>query len=199
MNESFPRISIPKPVEPFIYPKEYLRRTVEAFDACVDFLRDPDSFPNQEINQLVTLLWRLIGNKQIPLVLDQWGIREMSFIVLGNSVKQTPFFILPVDFLKQVNYDPIYQLGAIVFNASQGRDYYTGKITGNNKAEVKRRARAYESEALLTLDKMAKASGQTIQWNPYQLEILRENPQGIKSLPSDLVYSTPSWQPPRFG
>jgi len=201
-RELFPQLpELPgfNPKEPFINPQEYLIKTDKAFDACVDFLRDPNSFPNQKINQLVTLLWRLIGNQEIPLVLDKWGIGEMSFVVLGNSLQQVPFFILPVDFLRQVNENPIYQLGSIVFNASQGRDYYTGKITGKNKPEIQRRARGYEAEALLTLQKMAEEEGATIKWTPYQLEVLRENPRGIASLPRHLVYSTPVWQPPRFG
>src|SRR3989344_8609540 len=82
---------------------EYYAKTVQAFDSCVDFLRDPQRFPNQKINKLVELLWRLIGNKHIPIVLDQWGVSEIFFTVQGRGIEQTPFFILPVDFLNQVN------------------------------------------------------------------------------------------------
>jgi hypothetical protein len=198
-RELFPQLPGFDPKEPLINPQEYLRKTVEAFDACVDFLRNPISFPNQEINQLVTLLWRLIGNKEIPLVLDKWGCPELSFFYERRGHLTTSFFILPVDFLKQVNENPIYQLGSIVFNASQGRDCYTGKITGKNKPEIERRARGYEAEALLTLQKMAEEEGVTIKWTPYQLKVLQENPRGIASLPRHLVYSTPVWQPPRYG
>jgi len=199
IKELFPQLPSFDPREPLIDPEGYLRKTVKAFDACVDFLRNPNSFPNQEINKLTTLLWRLIGNKEIPLVLDQWGFPELSFFYERRGYLTTSLLILPVDFLRQVNENPIHQLGAIVFNASEGRDYYTCKITGKNKPEIERRARGYEAEALLTLQKMAEEERVTIEWNPYQLEILRENPRGIASLPRNLVYSTPNWQPPRYG
>jgi hypothetical protein len=199
-RELFPQLPGFDPKEPFINPQEYLRKTVEAFYACVDFLRKPIFFPNQEINKLVTLLWRLIGNKEIPLVLDdKWGSPKLIFSYARRERLTTGLLILPEDFLKQVNENPIYQLGRIVFNASKVRDYYTGKITEKNEPEIERRARGYEAEALLTLQKMAEERGGNIEWTPYQENVLREYPQGIASLPRHLVYSTPVWQPPRYG
>ena len=181
-------------------PEEYLRNTVEAFNTCVNFLRNPNSFPNQQINKLVTLLWQLIENKEIHLVLDiRRRFRELSFYYERSGYLTTSSLFLPLDFLKQAYENPIYQFGSIVFNASKVRDYYTGKITEKNEPEIERRARGYEAEALLTLQKMAKERGGTIEWTPYQLNVLRENPQGIASLPRHLVYPTPVWQPPRHG
>jgi len=46
---------------------------------------------------------------------------------------------------------------------------------------------------------MAEERGGTIEWTPYQENVLRENPQGIASLPRHLVYPTPVWQPPKYG
>lgn len=180
-------------------PEEYLRKTVEAFNTCVNFLRNPNSFPNQEINQLVTLLWQLIQNKEIPLALDNGRFPELTFSYERRGYLTTSLLFLPVDFLKQAYENPIYQFGSIVFNASKVRDYYTGKITEKNEPEIERRARGYEAEALLTLQKMAEERGGTIEWTPYQLKVLQENPRGIASLPRHLVYSTPVWQPPRYG
>jgi hypothetical protein len=198
-RELFPQLPSFNPIEPLINPQEYLRKTADAFYACVIFLRDPNSFPNEEINKLTNLLWQLIVNKEITLGLDKGRIREMSFVVLGNSLEQVPVFILPVDFLEQVNKNPIDQLGAIVFTASQVRDYYVGRIGKDNEKDIERRARGYEAEALLTLQKMAEKERVTIKWNRYQRMILQENPRGIKSLPRHLVYPTPAWQPPRYG
>lgn len=178
---------------------EYFEKTVRVFDSLVDFLRDPNTFPHPEINQLVTLMWRLIGNKEIPVVLDQWGIPTMSFVVIGNDIKQMPMFIIPQNFISQVAQNPVLQLGAIVNMASQARDFYVGKIKKGSSNEVNRRAKAWEAEALITLKQMAQQENFDLVFNKYQLQILAENPQGLRSLPPELNYSTPVWQPPRFG
>jgi hypothetical protein len=38
---------------------------VVMFTYLMDVLRDPKSFPNSYINELMTLTWRLLGNKVI--------------------------------------------------------------------------------------------------------------------------------------
>ncbi|GIW63754.1 MAG: hypothetical protein KatS3mg091_556 [Patescibacteria group bacterium] len=186
-------LSVPKNTE------EYLNRMVEVFDSLVDFLRNPDKFPDPQINQLVTLLWSLIGNKDITVVLDQWNFPSVSFAVLGNNIEQQPILIIPRDFIIKVAEDPVFQLGMIVYMASQARDFYTGKIKEGSSDILTRRARAWEAQALLTLEEMAQKEGVQLTLNKYQLEILQENPNGLSSLPPELNYSTPIWQPPRFG
>lgn len=80
---------------------EYLRETAQAFDACVDFLRDPNHFPNTKINQLVTLMWRLIGNNEIPITVDKSGaVPAFVFMVLARGIEVAPIYIIPRDLLR---------------------------------------------------------------------------------------------------
>lgn len=176
--------------------REFLGNIVSAFDGCVDFLRDPKYFPNAEINKSATLMWRLVGNKQIPATLDQWGLPTVAFTVLAKGNEQFPLLILPKDFPKQVHEDPIFQLGIIGYMSSQCRDFYCGKITAASRQEVNGRAQAFEAETLLTIQRMAALEGITFQLLSIQREYLSKFPQGLASLPSAMHYSTPEFSPP---
>lgn len=176
---------------------EYFSGIVNAFDGCVDFLRDPQRFPNAEINKVAALMWRLIGNKQIPAVLDtEWNLPSVSFMVLADGPNQLPLVVLPKDIVKQVQQEPVIQLGIIGYIASQCRDFYCAKINRNNSAEINTRAQAFEAETLLTIQRMAALEGITFQLLSIQREYLSKFPQGLASLPSAMHYSTPEFSPP---
>lgn len=173
---------------------EFVDKSVETFDVLVDFLRDSERFPNTEVNELVTLTWRLIGNRRTPVTLDQWGVKSLSFVAYKEESSQKAMFIMPTDFIDLVREDPVMQMGAVVFNASQGRDFYTGRLISDGSQIVNRRARAFEAETLHTLSRMAKGEGVTLRWNPYQSGVLNEFPQGLRDLPNRLNYPTPVYK-----
>jgi len=168
-----------------------LAQFVRCFDSLVDFLRNPDTFPNEEINKSVTLMWKLIGNKEVHAVLDQWGLPSLSFAVIKEGDKQCPLLILPPDFPRQVKENPVFQLGIVAYMSSQTRDYYTGRIKGNNSEEINAMARAFEAEALLTLKKMAEEEEIILHFNGLQRGILEQFPKGLGSLPVGSNYPTP--------
>lgn len=168
-----------------------LAQFVRSFDALVDFLRKPETFPNKDINEIATLMWRLIGNKEVPAVLDQWGLPSLAFTVLKKDAQELPMLIMPVNFIDQVKEDPVFQLGIIAYMSSQTRDFYTGRIKGDNSEEINIRARAFEAEALLTLRKMAEKEGITLHFNDLQRKILEKFPEGLNSLPAGSNYPTP--------
>lgn len=85
-----------------IFETRDLAEFVRSFDVLVDFLREPETFPNKDINQSVTLMWKIIGNKEIPVVLDQWGVPSIAFAVLKKDAEELPMLIIPQDFLSQV-------------------------------------------------------------------------------------------------
>lgn len=172
---------------------EDLAEFVLSFDALVDFLRRPETFPNRHINESVTLMWRLIGNKEIPAILDQRGFPSIFFTMFKKGDREFSMLILPKDFPSQVKEDPIFQLGIIAYISSQTRDFYTGKIKGDNSGEINARARAFEAEALLTLKRMAENEGITLNFNNLQRKMLEEFPEGLKSLPVGSNYPTPTY------
>lgn len=184
--------------------QDRVEQMTQTFDSLVDFLRNPDSFPNQEINRLAALMWKLIENKHIPAALDPTGeMSSISFAVLGNQIEQQPFLFLPQDFLELTKQDPEVQIGAFAYMASQCRDFFCNKITGNNSQEINRRAQAYEAEALHAMQKIAKEEGITLRLIPFQEEILAQFPNGLEDLDPELVYETPQysifqWGDPRL-
>lgn len=171
--------------------QQRVEQMTQTFDGLVDFLRNPDSFPNQEINKLTTLMWRLIGNKHIPVALDPTGrMPSISFAVLGNHRKQEPYLFLPQNFIALAKEAPEVQIGAFAYMGSQCRDYFMGKITGANSHEVNRRAQAYEAETLITLKALARQEGIPLRLIPFQVEILRLFPRGLADLEDRLKYQT---------
>lgn len=170
---------------------EYIEQSINTFDAFVDLLRDSKRFPNNQVNELVTLGWRLIGNKITPVVLDQWGTPTLSFAAMGKVQEHVGVIIMPTNYIDLVREDPVMQLGAIVFTASQARDYYTGKMGNESSHDINKRARAFEADALNTLDHLAQGEGLQLEWNTYQQAILAEFPRGLEDLAENLRYPTP--------
>ena len=174
--------------------QDQVEQMTQTFDSLVDYLRDPDSFPNPEINKLATLMWRLIGNKHITVALDPTEkMPSISFAVLGNQIKRQPFLFLPKNFLELTKQAPEVQIGAFAYMTSQCRDFFYNKVTGRNSKEINRRAQAYEAEALLTMQEIAKREGITLRLIPFQLEILEYFPNGLEDLEPELVYPTPPY------
>lgn len=171
---------------------EFVRQTTNAFDKCVDFLRDTKRFPNKEINQLTGLMWNLIRNRNIPIVLDLSGrIPDFIFMVTEEGLKVRPLYVLPKKFLSSINSEAVQQLGVIVYMASQGRDFYLNKVRKGTSQEINTRAQGYEAEALITLQKMCEGEDLTVSWWPFQQGILERFPNGLKSMPQGLAYQTP--------
>lgn len=106
--------------------REDSNRIVFFFDTAVDALRSP-LFPNVPVNEAVTLMWRLIGNRMIPSAAGP--VPTLSFTALGNDPKHLNAAVLvPANWPDLVAQNYKYQLGGIVFVASQCRDWYNGKL-----------------------------------------------------------------------
>lgn len=169
----------------------FSQANAHAMNLLVDFLRDPSRLCHPQINQLVTLLWRLVGNHEITTVPDQWNLRRPSqaFVIFGSRVQQIALIVFPLNFLALVKRDPMMQLGAVVNMASQGRDYFSHHLDPHTQV----RARAYEAELLTLLPGMHQREYLTWQNNAYQDEVVRDYPCGLSSLPSPLQYPTPTY------
>lgn len=192
--------------------KEYLRRPIHhvsadsnenalnkvaAFYECIDFLRDPTRFDHEGINSISTLMWRLIRSGEVSLTLDQGDMTLLTFAVIEKGIEQTPMVVIPRNFLKQVNTNPIFQLGDFVYIASQCRDYYSGRSLLHNAVEADIRARAYAAEAFNMFEKMASEEGVELNFNLSQLEYLKHLPkEPLKNLPPGINYRTPIYRKP---
>lgn len=179
-------------------PEQHVERVetmTQLFDNLVDFLRDETSFPNNKINQLATLMWRLIGNEHITVALDPTGyMPSVSFAVLAEGYERIPILFLPQNFISQTARAPEVQVGVFAYMASQCRDYFVNKIMGDNTQEVNKRAQAYEAEALLTLSELALEEDIKLELIDFQYQILEAFPNGLADLNEELRYNTPSYE-----
>lgn len=163
--------------------KAHMDNLVTMFDTLVDTLREPKSFPNPRVNEVVKLMWRLIGNQVVRVALNTEvaHLPGAAFSLLGNSTVHEAIIWLPQNYAEKAVNDRLFHMGGIAFCASQCRDFYNGKILGNG-VDVKRRALGYESEFLHTI-----AQAEEFKPNDWQKQVLDEFPDGIASV-QQLLY-----------
>jgi hypothetical protein len=147
------------------------------FTLMVDYLRNPKNVPNSEINKLAALFWDLVGNKICPC-----GVTNVSSLSFwgeykGESKETVAFIFCPPNWLEMVQNDLTMQFCAIISVASKAKDYWNRKYVGFNETleNSQKRAYSYETEFLSILD-------QRHELNHYQRSILKEYPQGMRSV-----------------
>lgn len=104
------------------------------FDACVDTLRDRRTFPDREINSLVTALWRLVGNKLVPTAVsnEEFGLRFAVVDITPEPGKgqpwQQPAIYLPINWPLDLSNDMEGELSKLVEAAVRA---YSFAVLGN--------------------------------------------------------------------
>lgn len=157
------------------------------FDIAVDALRTPSEFPNVSINELMTLFWRLVGNNITPSALSE-SVETVSFFSEIHEDERIAVILVPVNYVTLCKKDPFMQYGALVFTASQARDYYNDRLYV--RSDVMQRAYANEAEYLNTI----KALIPQFKSNRYQKDVMKRFPYGLASLDPKLNYvSRPYW------
>jgi hypothetical protein len=167
----------------------------DKFSELVDLLR---TNKNPRLAMLGTLIWRLVGNHVIPVAMVE-GIPTLSFTALRNPAGIMGMVICPEDWLEQIEANPLYCMGGIVFVASQCRDFWNGKILYPAQDQdqsatfgpgpqiatdpiVLKRAFAYEAEYLHSIF----PSGD-LKPNDYQSKVMAAYPKGLDTS-LDLIY-----------
>ena len=153
--------------------KEYMSGVTATFDYLIDFLRQ--DFPNPHINEVCTLAWRLIGNKQVNVAMGLPIPTNFGFAILGSVSNPMPIVAIREDWLNYALQNRTMGLGAICLAASQCRDWYNGKIIGE-RDRANDRGNMYEAEMLLTLMQHEK-----FKPNDWQEQILKKFPKGLDS------------------
>jgi len=167
---------------------EYTVQCMLAFASLSDFLKDPQRFPNKDINRVVEQMRNLMARKKIPLVTGNWDVPELSFAMAERQGRKMPILITPKDYLAKVKSDPIWQLGMISAKAALIKDYFSGMIPDpvGTSNEVRFLTGAFCAETLLTLKKMAGEEGIKRQPSDIERHVLAAYPKGLKSLPFGL-------------
>ncbi len=100
----------------------------QTFDKSVDYMRE--EFPDEGVRNLMTWMWRSIGNKITPSALTP-AVDSISFWVEAKQDGLIGMVLIPENWLEMVEKDANMQLGALVFTASQVWDYTEVLKTGN--------------------------------------------------------------------
>lgn len=148
--------------------------------AWIDKLRQPSLFHNKTINNLMSLFWNLIGHKITPAAITP--IHSISFIAEQRGTSASGIVLCPPHWRKLTKDDPYMQMGALVFCASQAKDYWNFKIPSSDKqahTESSRRALMHESEFLFFLTETASDFAP----NPYQQEVMNKFPKKLQQFP----------------
>lgn len=167
---------------------EYTVQCMTAFASLSDFLKDPEKFPNKEVNRIVRGMRFLMSTRRIPLIAGSWDVPELNFASAERQGRETPILIAPKDYLDKVKDDPIWQLGVIAAGAVLIKEFFLGMIPDPSETskDVRLLTGAFCAETLLTLQKMAKEEG--IEWQPGKKtrRVLNTYPKGLKGLPPGL-------------
>jgi len=174
-------------------PEDELRLAGEAivpiFDAGVAYLMDNKTFPNPEINQLMLLFARLVSNEVTPTGVTD-AVPTLGFFCEKLRLDEKALVLIPIDFVEQFRENPIRQLGALVYIASQARDFYNGRYY--DRRQMKHRAYAFEAEFVLTMQLIDPE----FVPDEYQRQIIGHLPLGLRSLPPALSYESMPYPPP---
>lgn len=158
--------------------RKMCEESVKLFDSGVDMLRTPEHFPNKNINKLMILFWRLVGNKITPAAIAP-PVKTLSFWAEVKGLESIAVVMVPSNWVKMCHDEKWMQLGGLCYVASQAADYWHAKIF--NREDTIKRAQAYEAEFLNQLKTMVK-----FDLNEYQQEVLNKFPNGLESC--SLVY-----------
>lgn len=152
--------------------REHGQETGDLFTFLVETLRDPNGFPNPEINRLLNLTWWLVNQKVLQTALTP-GIHTMHFGC--NAACTQGMFAIPYDWTTQCIIDRIFCTGGLVWAASQARDFHNKRMAQQDNTVIQR-ARAYEAEYYLTV-----RSENWFRPSDYQRAILAAYPEGLAS------------------
>lgn len=166
--------------------KNMAEMVIKTFDEIVDYHRS--AFPNPDINALMSLFWRLVGNKVTPTVLTNQELFGLHFYCEVHDGSKVAAVIVPCHWLKLVIENSIMQCGGVIFIASQAQDYYNEQYGSES---MTMRARVYEAEFLKTILNIIPNH----KLNDYQIKVLEAFPQGLDSLPDDLKYDGKPFDP----
>lgn len=166
-------------------PMKKIGAAIESiFGVMVDDLRRTATPP--QVRQLMALAWDLFENKVVVTAIGP-DVPSIHMTIYRQDGKMAAMVLIPKHWLQMVQANLYEQLGALVFTASQCADFYHGKGT-DDRADLVARAKAYESEYLLSVPKAA------LKLTGYQRGLLDEYPKGLANLATELAYPLTSYQ-----
>lgn len=152
------------------------------FSDLVDVMRQDKWLPLPAVNTLMTLLWRIVGNKVAPVAMNP-NVPTLSFWCEIQRSRSLAVIMIPDNWHDMLVEDTHMQMGAMVFAASQAKDYWNHKFVPSSKKDVHDRAWSAEAELLHYFARTAP----DFKANDYQMKIMEKYPKGIASVDAHYV------------
>ena len=157
------------------------------FTKLVDVMRDYDHLPHHEVNKLMTLFWRLVGNRITPVALTE-SVPTIGFFCEIHKRHFVPrsvgLVFVPSNWHQLLMANPLKQMGAMVFVASQAKDYWNHRfLPPNDREEVTSRAHSNEAELLHYFSRTVP----DFKPDAYQKHVMEKYSFGTKSLATNYV------------
>lgn len=154
------------------------KATEVSFTNMVDLMRDPARLPLPSVNKLMALFWNLVGNRITPTGITK--VPTLSFWAEIRNDRSIAMILCPEWWHLSLAKEPYFQMGALVFAASQAKDYWNHKFLPGSREEVKARSLSYEAELLHYFAKDAP----DFKPNDYQKDVMAAYPNGLASVSS---------------
>ena len=149
----------------------------DEFSDLVDVMKTHEYVSNPAINRLMKLFYLLVGNKITPVAIND-AVPTLGFWCEVKRGRSLAVIMLPPNWHKMLREDAYMQMGAMVFAASQSKDYWNNRFIPDEKETIHKRAWSYESELL---HYFARTSPK-FKPNEYQKTIMADYPNGIASI-----------------
>lgn len=149
------------------------------FTDLVSVMKKYEYFSNPSINELMSLFYLLVGNKISPVAVND-AVSALNFWCETTNRQSLSVVMLPLNWHEMLIEDAYMQMGAMVFAASQSKDYWNNRFIPDEKKEIHKRASSYEAELLHYFLR----NSNDFKPNEYQKKIMNNYPNGIASVDS---------------
>ena len=128
----------------------------------------------------MNLFYQLVGSKVTPVAMTD-GVSTLGFYCEKRNGNSLGVVFMPTLWSDMLRETPFVQMGAMVFVASQAKDYWNNKFGVDDKQIILDRACAFEAEFLHYL---LCQTDRKFEPTDYQKQILSKFPDGIASCSS---------------
>lgn len=163
---------------------QYAKKNSDIFSNIVALCSKNEAVPIVALNDLMRLCWCVVGSGHVKMMLGL-EVTTIGFTFEKMPKVNVPVIACPWNWFAKCRKDVFYQVGAVISVASYIRDYWNQKYTLGSVSECMQRAGAYEAEYLNWLTTKEQPG---YKLDEYQQGIVREFPNGLNSLKTELLH-----------
>lgn len=151
----------------------------DEFTDLVVYLSNSKYISSPSITDLMRLFYNLVGSKKTPVGMTE-SVESLSFYLEKMKEASIAFVLMPFAWSQILRNNPFLQMGAMVFVASQCKDYWNNRLTVDTKQVILDRAMAHEAEVLHLFQKNFTNFDPT----EYQKSVMQKFPSGLNDCTS---------------